>query len=366
MLDALKTLFENDVVSESVKQEIEEAWNAKVKENRQEVTAMLREEFAQKYEHDKNVMAEAVDKMVSDRLKEEMSELAEDRRQLIDAKAKYVKSLHSQGTVLKTFVGEMLKKEVTELHSDQKEMAKKFRMLEEFVVDSLAKEITEFQIDKNDLAETKVRLVREAKTQYGKLKSNFVKKSAGKISTMVERVLKSEIGQLKEDIETARKNDFGRRLFEAFSTEYMNSYLNEKSETSKLLKVVKLKDKQLDEARVKMSKATTMIDSRNKELKRITENVNRQEIISELVEPLNKSQKNIMIDLLESVQTNRLKSSFDKYLPTVIQEENPQQNKPKATLTEGKEVTGNKKTTETNTTGVRDNVIDIRRLAGLS
>ena len=76
---------------------------------------------------------------------------------------------------------------------------------------------------------------------------------------MVERVLSEEIGQLREDIETARKNDFGRRLFEAFSTEYMNSYLNEKSETSKLMKIVALKDKQLDEARVKMSKATQMI-----------------------------------------------------------------------------------------------------------
>ena len=42
MLDALKTLFENNVVSEDVRQEIEEAWNAKVKENRLSVTAELR------------------------------------------------------------------------------------------------------------------------------------------------------------------------------------------------------------------------------------------------------------------------------------------------------------------------------------
>jgi hypothetical protein len=366
MLEALKTLLENDVVSESVKQEIEEAWNAKVKENRQEVTAMLREEFAQKYEHDKTVMVEAIDNMVNERLEEEMAELAEDRRQLIDAKAKYVKGLHSQGTVLKAFVNEMLKQEVTELHSDQRDMAKKFRMLEEFVVDSLAKEITEFQVDKKDLAETKVRLVREAKTQYGKLKANFVKKSASKVSTMVERVLSKEIGQLREDIETARKNDFGRRLFEAFSTEYMNSYLNEKSETSKLMRIVALKDKQLDEARVKMSKATQMISKRNQDLKKITESVSRKEIIAELVDPLNKSQKTIMVDLLESVQTDRLKSSFDKYLPTVLNEDSKPKTK-KATLTEGKEITGNKKVKdETQQTGARDNVIDIRRLAGLN
>jgi len=48
MLDALKTLFENDVVSDEVRQEIEEAWNAKIKENKQKVTSELREEFAKK------------------------------------------------------------------------------------------------------------------------------------------------------------------------------------------------------------------------------------------------------------------------------------------------------------------------------
>ena len=78
MLDALKTLFENDVVSAEVRQEIEEAWNNKIKENRLEVTAELREEFASKYAHDKEVMAEAVDKMVSERLSSEITELNEE------------------------------------------------------------------------------------------------------------------------------------------------------------------------------------------------------------------------------------------------------------------------------------------------
>ena len=90
MLDALKTLFENDVVSAEVRQEIEEAWEAKIKENKLAVTAELREEFAQKYEHDKNVMVEAVDKMVTDRLESEMAELNEDRKQLAEAKVEAV------------------------------------------------------------------------------------------------------------------------------------------------------------------------------------------------------------------------------------------------------------------------------------
>jgi len=76
MLDALKSLFESNAVSEEVKAELQEAWDAKIKENRQQVTAELREEFAQKYEHDKQTMVEAIDQMLSERLAEEIAEFA--------------------------------------------------------------------------------------------------------------------------------------------------------------------------------------------------------------------------------------------------------------------------------------------------
>ena len=89
MLDALKTLLENNVISEEVKAEIESAWQSRVDENREAVTQQLREEFAQRYEHDKSVMVEAVDRLLTDRLAEEIAEFEEDRKQLAEAKAKY-------------------------------------------------------------------------------------------------------------------------------------------------------------------------------------------------------------------------------------------------------------------------------------
>jgi adenosyl cobinamide kinase/adenosyl cobinamide phosphate guanylyltransferase len=148
MLDALKTLFENDVVSEEVRTSIEEAWEAKIKENKQAVTAELREEFAKKYEHDKSVMVDAVDAMISERLAEEISEFADDRKQLAEAKAKYAVAMRKNADLMQRFVVESLGKEITELHADQKAMAEKFGMLENFVVESLAKEIAEFYEDK--------------------------------------------------------------------------------------------------------------------------------------------------------------------------------------------------------------------------
>ena len=197
MIDALKTLFENDVVSSEIKAEIEEAWNAKIQENKMQVTAELREEFAQKYEHDKETMVEAIDKMLSERLQEEIAEFAEDRKQLAEAKAKYAVAQRENANLLKGFVTEQLAKEVKDLHEDKKAQADNFAKLEEFIVEALAKEIAEFQEDKNDLAETKVRLVREAKKHFKKVKNTFIEKSAKLVSETVSKNLNKEITALK-------------------------------------------------------------------------------------------------------------------------------------------------------------------------
>jgi len=365
MLDALKTLFENDVVSEDVRREIEEAWEAKIKENRRSVTSELREEFAKKYEHDKSVMVESIDKLLEERLASELEEFAEDRKSLAEAKAKYAVAQRENAKLLKGFVMEQLKKEVGELHEDQKSMANKFAQLEEFVVESLAKELSEFYEDKKDLAETKVRLVREAKDKFAKVQKEFIAKSAKLVSETVGKNLNKEIDQLKEDIEVARKNDFGRKLFEAFASEYAGSYLNEKSETAKLLKVVAAKDKQLAEAKTLAVKAKKLAESTNHEKQELIESARRTKILNDLVAPLGKDQKEIMTDLLESVQTDRLQSAFDKYLPAVIDGNTPA--KKKAVLAEGKEVTGNRKETNVSSKADdKDNLIDFKRLAGLN
>ena len=147
MLEALKSLFENNAISEEIRADIQKAWDTQIAENKLNVTAELREEFAQKYEHDKATMVEAIDKMVTEKLSEEISEFAEDRKQLAEARAKYAVAMRENADLLKGFVFEQLKKEVGELHEDQKTMSDKFGKLEEFVVEALAKEIAEFHED---------------------------------------------------------------------------------------------------------------------------------------------------------------------------------------------------------------------------
>ena len=170
MLDIVKQLFENNVISEEIKSEIESAWESRIQESRDQVTAELREEFAQKYEHDKGAMVEAVEAMLTDRLQAELGELAEDRQGLIEARAKYTKKMKDDSKAMESFIFNNLNKELAELHEDRKTVANNVAKLESFIVDALAKEIAEFHTDKKDLAETKVKLVRESRAKFDNLK----------------------------------------------------------------------------------------------------------------------------------------------------------------------------------------------------
>jgi len=363
MLDALKNLFENNVISEEVKADIEKAWEARVNEARTQVTQELREEFAQRYEHDKSVMVEAIDRMLGDQLRNEIKQFIEDRNELVKAKAKVVVEGKKVGHLMKEFITRQLAVEVKELHEDQIQMANKFRTLEKFVVEALAQEIAEFHLDKQDLTKTKVRLVREGREAFLQMKEQFVKRAAQLVETTVEKTLSKEIGQLKEDIESARRNDFGRKLFEAFANEYQTSYLNEKSETSRLLKVIDTKELELAAAKNAVAEARVITESKERENKLLKESQERQIVINELIAPLASNQKAIMKELLESTNTVKLRSSFEKYLPAVIAGDAPQRKK--QALVEAKEVTGNKQTNSVSSSKEDSNIVDIRRLAGI-
>ena len=49
MLDAIKPLLDSDLVNEDTKNAIQEQWESKLGEVRDQVTAELREEFAGRY-----------------------------------------------------------------------------------------------------------------------------------------------------------------------------------------------------------------------------------------------------------------------------------------------------------------------------
>ena len=185
------------------------------------------------------------------------------------------------------------------------------------------------------------------------------------MSQAVSRHLKAELTQLQEDIKVARENNFGRRIFEAYAAEFGATHLNEKAEVKKLYDMLAQKDQKLAEAIELTEKAKVLVESKERELRVIKESNTRADLMQELLAPLNKEKQDVMRNLLESVQTNRLKSAFEKYLPAVLEDRSAKSRKVIAESVT--EVTGDK--TVPNQTAAsedsRSNVIDLKRLAGL-
>ena len=84
---------------------------------------------------------------------------------------------------------------------------------------------------------------------------------------------------------------------------------------------------------------------------------------------LNKEKATVMRSLLESVQTNNLQNAFNKYLPAVLNSGTDKPATQKQVISESKvvsEVTGDKSAKKEVEIEERDNVIEIKRLAGLN
>jgi hypothetical protein len=318
MIDAISKLVESGAISEDVQKSIQEAWDSKIKENKDVVGAELREEFAKRYEHDKSNMIEAIDKMMTEKLSEEISKFVEDRKALAQEKITYKENVGKHSAKLESFILSKLSEELKELHGDRKGVHENFKKMEEFVVNALAKEIKEFHEDKKGVVETKVKLVAEAKKQMAKMKDAFITRSAKVVESAVNKKLAEELKTLKEDITAARTVNFGKKIFEAFASEYQSSYLNEKSETAKLMRVVDETTLKLKDAEKAVEEKQAVIESKDVESKRQADLMERKEKMAEMLKPLGKNKSEVMAQLLESVQTNKLQASFDKYLPHVM------------------------------------------------
>ena len=367
-------LLEGAGLSEEARSSLQEAWDAKLTEAREEITAELREEFAQRYEHDKGLIVEATDKFITSQVNAEMRELAEERKSLASQEVKYRKAVKEHAALLDKFVTKMVAKEVQELRADRQKVAEHVAKLDDFVSEQLAEELKEFHADKKALVEQKVKMVAEGKRQLAEAKANFIAKAAKTVEGTINRVISEEVKSFRNDITAARENDFGRRIFEAFATEYNTSYLNEAKEIKAVQKELANMAKQLSEAKTAIAKRDDAVKLTESKLRIAEDKYARKEKLASLLAPLGREKKEIMSDLLESVKTEKLEAAFNKYLPSLLE---GKVEKSRKTLNESsrKAVTGNKKeasvagATESKISNDADSVVEIdtiRKLAGLS
>jgi hypothetical protein len=356
-------------LTESAKVELQEAFEARLQEQRDEVTAELREEFATRYEADKSQIVEAMDAMLKNTLVKEFTEFEIDRKAVIAERVKYKKAMTSHTKILESFINKVLTTEIRELREDRKTQKTDFKLLESFVLKQLSGELNEFHKDKRALVEREVKMVKEGKAKIAAAKKEFIKEATATLRTLIEGTMRKEITSLRESIQTAKENEFGRKIFETFASEFMVSTLSEGTQVGKLSKKITGLKAEIAESAKATAETKAKLSESNRRLRVAKDLSERKGIMSEMLKPLTRSQSDLMGNLLESVATTQLRNAYTKYLPNVLAENKTTVAPRKIKITESaspkKVLTGNRQPSVQSETGGSADIKKLKTLAGI-
>lgn len=350
----------NEALAPELKEQLQEAFDAKVAAMRTEVEESLKADFAAQYEHDKGQLVEAMDRMLSDVIRvheeakaEEIAKLRESRSKIEETakagKAALRKQIAALAESSGSVISEALNKEISSLRDERLSLTAKAEALSEdvealkaklvenherhlekingFITESLTREISEFAQDKRALTEARVKFATEAKQKLAETQKTFVKESAKKVEQVINATLKREMKQLHEDIEAHRQNDFGRRIFEAVAAEFQTSYLAEGTEMRKLEKMLEAKQAEIaakqaevEATEQKLNEAIEANQAAARKVQLAEGRAERTRIMSELMSNLKGDKRTVMESMLETTKTSQLRAAFNKLLPVVLNE----------------------------------------------
>lgn len=158
------------------------------------------------------------------------------------------------------------------------------RLVEEAVAD-------EMQAVAEELAEARSLEVEYAE-KLSIFKEQYAEKMSEHVDNLVKETVETELNELKEDIEFAKKHQFGVKLFEAFRSAYVETFGDDE----------------------------TNIHESFEELKRENEALRREKIMSGLLESVSGEKRRVIETILEGVATDKLEDKFENLRPIILKE----------------------------------------------
>lgn len=325
----------------------------KVAEAREEAEKSVREELAQRYEHDKDALVEAMDRAITDVVTQYESEKAQEITSLREAQEKFHAGLKEAKASYKTklkehlassneFIARHLSEEVKSMRSERKSLAETrvraaqemaefksklseahnshVKKIDEFVVNQVSKELNEFDQDRRALVETRAKLISESRKKLNETQTRFVKESAEKLDRFVSGQVATEMTQLHEDLERNRQNQFGRRLFEAMAAEFSASYYSDGTEARKVQSVLESTKAELEATKQKLAESASASEQAIRKARLAEDRAQRSQVMAELLSNLRGEKRRVMEGLMESVKTPDLRKAFDRLLPVALNE----------------------------------------------
>ena len=104
-----------------------------------------------------------------------------------------------------------------------------------------------------------------------------------------------------------------------------------------------------------------MIEAKDTEVEVAKDQLERSKVMDQIMSPLSGEKREVMSDLLQTVKTSKLKESFSKYLPAVM--DNDVKERAKILNENRTEVTGDK--VEDNSKEFDAGIEQMRKLAGI-
>lgn len=313
MDEMLKKLLESEILSDETKNEITETFRSVLEDAKVQQDKALRAEFAERYERDKEKIAEAVESFINQRMENEINEFHGDMKGLAEQRIKYVNAQHA------------LREQA------QHAIRHRLEIFEKALRKALVRETKELHEDLKVNRQAALRAITEAKAQGEADRQAFRVKGAKVLEQIINVKLDSQMRALKEDIEKAKQNDFGSRIFEAFMGEARRIFFNSHKELRSMLKRIN-EQQQTHEAEKaellnRLNEAQTVAKKAVHENRYIKESAVRAQKMSRLLTTIPSGiAREKMKTFLESSPVADMEKTFRKFAPSILTEaKKPQQ-----------------------------------------
>ena len=244
-------------------------------------------------------MDEILQKLLSSEL------LSEDAKAEISSQ--WSKAVEAYKQTVREEVTVEVRAEIAEMWATEKDAL--VEKVDSFVAGKLAEEIEELKADIErfrDLEAEYAEKIVEEKHAMAEQLSQELDQLIDKMDAFFELRLSEEFQELREDLEVVKQNEFGRKIFEAFATEFNRSYVDEDSIQSKLsAAVAKLADAEKTISKLEESQAKMI----------------REAKLEKILAPLNGKKREQMAFVLQNVETSRLEEAYNHFIGRVLKED---------------------------------------------
>lgn len=184
------------------------------------------------------------------------------------------------------------------------------------LIEAIDTKVTEYLTNELEELKEDIEAFRDLETEYaGKLvesKAEMAEELKGDLTTLVEQLdsfleirLAAEMEELKEDIELAKKLDFGRKIYEAVATEYRNRFVDEDG-IEKELQDLRTAHAAVVESLQETTNARSALERKIK--------------LDEVLAPLSGRQRDIMETILHNVATKDLETGYKTFIGRVVKD----------------------------------------------